>query len=85
MSPEAAAGGAIGLIKENDIIEIDILNRSINLMISDDELLNRRQEEEAKGEASFSPKGRKREVSKALKAYASLVSSADMGAVRLID
>lgn len=85
VSPEAAAGGAIGLIKENDIIEIDILNRSINLMISDKELSERRLEEESKGAAAFTPEGRERNISKALKAYASLVSSADMGAVRLID
>ncbi|MFW6289981.1 MAG: dihydroxy-acid dehydratase, partial [Mariniphaga sp.] len=84
-SPEAAAGGAIALIKDNDLIEIDIVKRSINLMISDAELAERLQQEHAKEEAAFRPASRKREVSKALKAYASLVSSADMGAVRLID
>ncbi len=85
VSPEAAAGGAIGLIKENDLIEIDILNRSINLMISETEMAQRRQTEEAKGKDAFKPSARNREVSKALKAYASLVSSADMGAVRIIE
>ena len=84
-SPEAASGGAIGLVQNNDIIEIDILNRSINLMISDDEIEIRRKEEEAKGENAFQPPKRKRKVSKALKAYASLVSSADRGAIRIID
>jgi dihydroxy-acid dehydratase len=85
ISPEAASGGAIGLIRDNDRIEIDIVNRSINLVISEEKLTERRKTEEAKGEAAFRPSQRKREVSKALKAYASLVSSADMGAVRLID
>lgn len=85
VSPEAAAGGAIGLIQNNDKIEIDIVNRSINLLVSKEELGNRRKAEEAKGENAFKPDERKRQVSKALKAYASLVSSADMGAVRLID
>ncbi|WP_372933447.1 dihydroxy-acid dehydratase [Mariniphaga sediminis] len=85
VSPEAAAGGAIGLIQNNDKIEIDIVNRSINLLVSDEELAQRRKAEEAKGENAFMPGDRKREISKALKAYASLVSSADKGAVRLID
>jgi dihydroxy-acid dehydratase len=85
VSPEAAGGGAIGLIRENDKIEIDITNRSINLMISEDELAKRRAEEEARGNNAFTPATRKRYISKALKAYASLVSSADKGAVRLID
>lgn len=84
VSPEAAAGGAIGLIKDGDIIEIDIPNRSINVKVSDAELEKRRQEELAKGNEAFKP-NRVRNVSKALKAYASMVSSADLGAVRLID
>lgn len=84
VSPEAAAGGAIGLIKDGDIIEIDIPNRSINVKVSDAELEKRRQEELAKGNDAFKP-NRVRNVSKALKAYASMVSSADLGAVRLID
>lgn len=85
VSPEAAGGGAIGLIQNNDKIEIDIAKRSINLMISDEELRERRKTEEAKGKDAFMPVGRTRNISKALKAYASLVSSADKGAVRLID
>ncbi len=85
VSPEAAAGGAIGLIRDNDKIEIDIVNRSINLIISDEEMAERRAAETAKGKLAFTPEGRDRTISKALKAYASLVSSADKGAVRLID
>ena len=85
VSPEAAAGGEIGLIKDGDIIEISIPERSINLIISDEEMSNRKAEEEAKGKDAYTPVGRDRVVSKALKAYASLVSSADKGAIRLID
>jgi len=85
VSPEAAGGGAIALIRNNDKIAIDITGRSINLVISDEELQKRRNEEEAKGVKAWKPTTRIRNVSKALKAYASLVSSADMGAVRLID
>jgi dihydroxy-acid dehydratase len=85
VSPEAAGGGAIGLIQNNDKIEIDITMRSMNLLISDEELAKRREAELAKGKDAFTPVGRKRNVSKALKAYASLVSAADKGAVRLID
>ncbi len=85
VSPEAAGGGAIGLINNNDKIEIDITARSINLLISDEELANRRKAEEAKGAKAWKPETRERKVSKALKAYASLVSSADLGAIRLID
>lgn len=84
ISPEAAAGGNIGLVKDGDIIEIDIPNRSINLKVSDAELTERRKHEEAKGKDAFQPI-RDRKISKALKAYASLVSSADKGAIRLID
>ena len=85
VSPEAAGGGAIGLIRNNDKIEIDITARSINLLISEKELENRRKAENKKGENAWKPAERKRNVSKALKAYASLVSSADLGAIRLID
>ena len=84
-SPEAAGGGAIALVQNNDIIEIDITERSINLIISDEEMAARRKAEEAKGKDAFTAVGRTRNVSKALKAYASLVSAADKGAVRLID
>lgn len=83
ISPEAAAGGAVGLVRAGDIIEIDIPARSINLKISDAELQERRREEEAKGENAFKPQ-RDRVISKALKAYAAFVSSADLGAVRII-
>ncbi len=83
ISPEAAAGGSIGLVQDGDIIEIDIPARSINLKISDEELLKRRRLEEAEGENAFKPQ-RDRVISKALKAYAAFVSSADLGAVRII-
>jgi dihydroxy-acid dehydratase len=85
VSPEAAAGGNIGLIMNNDKIEIDIPGRSINLLVSGEELKDRRKNEEAKGKNAFTPGERKRMVSKALKAYSSMVSSADKGAVRVID
>ena len=84
ISPEAASGGAIGLVKDGDTIEIDIPNRSINVKISDDELETRRQQELSKGKLAFKP-NRVRNVSKALKAYASMVSSADLGGIRIIE
>jgi len=83
-SPEAAAGGNIALVKDDDIIKIDIPNRSINIDISDDELEDRRQAELAKGKDAFKPLGRKRKVSKALKVYALLAQSADTGAIRMM-
>ena len=83
VSPEAAAGGAIGLVRDGDVIEIDIPERKINVKLSDSELQARRAEEEAKGSKAFTPR-RDRIVSKALQAYASMVSSADKGAVREI-
>ncbi len=85
VSPEAAAGGAIALIRDNDTIEIDIPNRKINLKVSDDELQKRYDEEKAKGENAFKPTDRKRTVSKALKIYAHFVSSADEGAIKIIE
>lgn len=86
VSPEAASGGAIGLLRDGDIIEIDIPARKINVLLSDEDLEKRRKEELARGKDAFTPKKtRLRKVSKALKAYASLVSSADKGAVRLIE
>ncbi len=85
VSPEAAAGGNIGLIQDGDIIEIDIPSRSINVKVSDEELEKRRQAELTRGKDAFKPKDRNRVISKALKAYASMVSSADKGAVRMID
>ncbi len=84
VSPEAASGGAIGLVKDGDIIDIDIPNRSIDVRISDAELETRRQEELAKGKEAFKPI-RNRTVSKALRAYASMVSSADLGGIRIIE
>lgn len=84
VSPEAASGGNIGLIVDGDIIEIDIPNRSINVKVSEEELLKRREAELARGNDAFKPKDRNRVVSQALRAYASLVSSADKGAVRMI-
>lgn len=85
VSPEAASGGNIGLIQDGDIIEIDIPNRSINVKLSDEELNARREAELARGKDAFKPKDRNRVVSKALRAYASMVSSADKGAVRMIE
>jgi dihydroxy-acid dehydratase len=85
ISPEAAAGGEVGLIQDGDWIEIDIATREINVLLSDEELKERRKKEEGKGKLAFSPVGRERQVSKALKAYASLVSSADRGAIRIIE
>jgi dihydroxy-acid dehydratase len=85
VSPEAAAGGNIGLVRDGDVIEINIPMRTINVLVSDEELASRRVAEELKGNKAFTAGTRERKVSKALKAYASMVSSADMGAVRLID
>ena len=81
-SPEAAEGGAIGLVEEGDTIEIDIPNRSINVVISDDELNQRREAMEARGDQAWKPVNRQREVSAALKAYAAMTTSASRGAVR---
>jgi dihydroxy-acid dehydratase len=79
-SPEAAAGGAIGLVRNGDRIRIDIPKRSINVLVSDEELARRRKEQDAKGWKPEQPRPRK--VSAALKAYALLATSADKGAVR---
>jgi dihydroxy-acid dehydratase len=84
VSPEAAAGGAIGLVRNGDLIEIDIPSRTINLKRSEAELEERRREEESRGSEAFTPL-RQRTVSKALRAYARMVSSADKGAVRIVD
>ena len=81
-SPEAAEGGTIGLVEEGDGIEIDIPNRRINLLLSDDELSKRRQVMDGKGAAGWRPKDRERPVSQALQAYAALTTSAAHGAVR---
>jgi dihydroxy-acid dehydratase len=82
VSPEAAGGGALAIVEEGDIIDIDIPNRSINLRVSDKELDRRRAEEEKHGEQAYSPRGREREVSFALQLYAKHATSADRGAVR---
>jgi dihydroxy-acid dehydratase len=81
-SPEAAEGGAIGLVEEGDMIDIDIPNRTISLRISDADLAARRATMEAKGDAAWQPVDRERYVSQALQAYAALTTSADRGAVR---
>jgi dihydroxy-acid dehydratase len=84
VSPEAAEGGNIGLLEEGDIIKIDIPNRSINAEISEDDLRSRRNQMENRGADAWRPKEeRPRKVSRALKAYASLVANASQGAVRL--
>src|SRR5690606_1845200 len=83
VSPEAAGGGNIALIRNGDIIRIDIPNRSINVALSDEELNQRRQEMGAKGSQAWKPaESRPRKVSASLKAYAMLATSADKGAVR---
>lgn len=79
-SPEAAAGGAIGLVRDGDRIRIDIPNRTIDVLVSDEELARRRAEQDAKGWKPAEPRPRK--VSAALKAYAKMATSADRGAVR---
>ena len=81
VSPEAAAGGAIGLIENGDTIELDIPKRSIHLNLSDDELTKRRDIMEARGKVAWKA-NRTRVVSQALRAYAALATSADKGAVR---
>lgn len=82
ISPEAAAGGNIGLVRDGDIIDIDIPNRTINVLLPEEELELRRNAENLRGKEAFTPAGRDREVSKALKAYAAMVTSADKGGVR---
>ncbi|HEY9268083.1 MAG TPA: dihydroxy-acid dehydratase [Methylotenera sp.] len=81
-SPEAAEGGAIGLVQENDTIEIDIPNRTIHLAVTDEELSHRRLKMEEKGKAAWKPVNRERVVSPALRAYAAMSTSAARGAVR---
>ncbi len=82
ISPEAAAGGNIALLEENDLISIDIPNRTIAMNVSDEELLKRREKMNAKGSKAFKPSDRDREISFALQAYAAMASSADKGGVR---
>jgi dihydroxy-acid dehydratase len=78
ISPEAASGGEIALIKDGDAIEINIPERRINLLINDQEMQSR------KRNAKYMPEKRKRKISKALKAYAHFAGSADKGAIRII-
>jgi dihydroxy-acid dehydratase len=84
ISPEAAAGGNIALLRDGDTIEINIPARKINVLLGEEELAARRDEEHARGSEAFKP-NRDRSISKALKAYASTVSSADKGAIRIIN
>jgi dihydroxy-acid dehydratase len=79
ISPEAAAGGTIGLVENGDLIEISIPDRRIHLEVTDEELARRRREAE---ESGWKPRARVREVSNALRIYASLALSADKGAAR---
>jgi dihydroxy-acid dehydratase len=81
-SPEAAAGGTIGLVEEGDTIEIDIPNRRIHLAVEKSTLETRRAAMEARGNQAWKPVARVREVSAALRAYAAMTTSADTGAVR---
>ena len=85
ISPEAASGGNIGLVRDGDIIEIDIPSRSINVKLSEDVLSERRKEEETYGKKAFTARDRDRKISLALKAYAAMVTSADKGGVRSIN
>ncbi len=84
VSPEAAAGGEIAILRTGDQIDIDIENRKINVVLSENEILKRHKEEEVKGEMAYRPGNRRREIPSSLKAYAATVSSADKGAVRVI-
>ena len=85
VSPEAAAGGTIALVKNGDEIEIDIPQRKLNVLISPEELKKREEEEKKKGKKAYQPIKGFRKVSKALRAYANSVSSADKGAIRIIE
>lgn len=82
VSPEAAAGGAIGLVKNGDVIEFDIPNRRVNLLVDDAELVRRRAEQDERG---WEPVDRHRPVSAALKIFARFAQSADKGAARKVD
>ncbi|WP_286683305.1 dihydroxy-acid dehydratase [Corynebacterium sp. S1S1] len=85
VSPEAAAGGAIGLVRNGDPVYIDVAERRLEIQVSD-EVLAARRDEELKRDKPFTPhKPRPRKVSKALRAYAKMASSADKGAVRIVD
>jgi dihydroxy-acid dehydratase len=84
VSPEAAAGGELALIRTGDRIEIEIAERKINVLLTEDELKKRENEERLKGEKAYKPAGRTRKIPASLRAYAANVSSADLGAIRII-
>jgi len=84
ISPEAASEGIIGLVENGDLITIDITNRSIRLLVDDKELDRRRKVMKARGSNAWKPVHRDRPISASLRAYASMVTSADTGAVRII-
>jgi dihydroxy-acid dehydratase len=84
VSPEAASGGEIALVRNGDRIEIDIAKRKINVLLSEIELNDRKNVEISKGDKAFKPETRNRLISGSLKAYAANVSSADLGAVRML-
>ncbi|MCK5905049.1 MAG: dihydroxy-acid dehydratase, partial [Gammaproteobacteria bacterium] len=84
ISPEAASGGAIGLIKNGDVIDIDIPNRKINVNLLPEDLVKRRTAMDETGSSAWKPSNRKRKVSQALRAYAMMASSASDGAVRVL-
>jgi len=84
VSPEAAAGGELALLRTGDRIEIVIPGRKINAVLSENELNKRQKEEKLKGNRAYRPEARNREIPSSLKAYAATVSSADLGAIRLI-
>ena len=85
VSPEAAAGGVIGLVRDGDRVSIDIPNLRITLDVDDAELTRRRDAERSRGKAAWTPTARVRAVSDALRAYAAFTTSADRGAVRDVD
>ena len=84
VSPEAAAGGELALIRTGDKIQIDISARKINVLLSVEELQKRENEEKKKGSKAYKPETRVRDIPVSLKIYAEHVSSADLGAIRLI-
>ena len=84
VSPEAAAGGELALLRTGDHIEIDIRARKINALLTENELKKRQKAEKLKGKKAYKPETRNREIPSSLKAYAANVSSADLGAIRQI-
>ncbi|NSW95094.1 MAG: dihydroxy-acid dehydratase [Bacteroidales bacterium] len=85
VSPEAAAGGELSILRNGDIIEIDVPGRKINALLSDNEISARMEEENKRGSQAFTPLSRGRIIPASLRAYASMVSSADKGAVRIVN